>query len=129
MTTVSSALTGTVDAMAFEDDGADWIFPAVAVELENSSTDQRVAYSLWKLLNLRVGLRVLFCYRPSVETGTALVKHLERSVIQSLAISDRVALSGETLVVVGYRSKATTFPDGFFRWWSLESNTGEFELF
>ncbi len=118
-----------IDAMAFEDDRSQWLFPVAVLELENSSKDQRVAYSLWKLLNLRARLRVLFCYRPSVEGGTALVRHMERSVVHSMTIPDRVGLGGETLAVVGYRSKADTFPDGFFRWWSLESNTGEFELF
>jgi hypothetical protein len=37
-------------------------------------------------------------------------------------------LSGQTLVVIGIRDDAETFPYGFFKWWALETNTGTFKL-
>ena len=38
------------------------------------------------------------------------------------------ARDGETLVVVGSRAEAETFPYGFFSWWLLDGNTGTFSL-
>ncbi len=35
---------------------------------------------------------------------------------------------GKTLVVVGNRNDSATFPYGFFKWWSLDINTGTFIL-
>ncbi len=118
-----------IDVMAFERTDAPWPFPVAAVELENNLKDDRIAYSLWKVLNVRTKLGVVFCYRPSAEEGAALVKHLGRSVVQSMAIADRISLSGETVVAVGYRNQAETFPYGFFKWWRLNPNVGEFEQF
>ena len=118
-----------VDVMAFEPTDTPWLFPVAAVELENSLSDERIAYSLWKVLNLRTKLRVVFCYRPSAEEGAVLVQNLGRSVVQSMTISDRTSLSGDTLLVVGYRNRAETFPYGFFKWWRLNPNVGEYEQF
>ena len=33
------------------------------IELENSSREDMIAYSLWKVLCVRADLRVVFCYR------------------------------------------------------------------
>jgi hypothetical protein len=117
-----------IDAMAFEASAAHWLFPIAAIELENSRRDDRIAYSLWKVLNIRAPLAAAFCYRPSADVGAVLVRHLAQTVVQSMSLDRRVGLTSETLVTVGYCNQAETFPYGFFKW-RLNVNTGEFEQF
>ena len=117
-----------MDAMAFAGGEGRWRFPTAVVELENSATDDVVAYSLWKVLSVRADLRVVFCYRPSPQDGPTLVRLLKNDVVQAMGIAGRVALGGETLVVVGSRDNAATFPHGFFKWWKLDTNTGSFRV-
>lgn len=117
------------DVMAFPASGSGWRFPVAVCELENSADENLVAYSLWKVLCVRCGLRVLFCYRSESGDGPAFVASLANGVVDALPIAERAALEGETLVVVGSRSDAGTFPYGFFHAWKLNSNTGRFERF
>lgn len=116
----------SVDVMAFTPGKAAWPLPIAALELENQQRDDYIAYNLWKLLCIRVPLRVLVCYRPQAERGSALVGHLEEQVIAGLSIDERLTLGGETLLVIGSQGDVDTFPHGFFRWWLLETNTGRF---
>lgn len=115
-----------LDVMAFAPSAANWRFPVAVMELENSRNDERIAYSLWKVLCVRASLRVVYCYRRQAEQGAALVHWMGREVIGALTIPERMALEGQTLVVVGSRDEAATFPYGFFRWWMLDSNLGQF---
>ena len=117
------------DVMAFQASDSGWRFPVAVCELENSPDADLVAYSLWKVLCVRCGLRVLFCYRSDSGDGPGFVAALANSVVDAMPIAERVALDGETLVVVGSRSDAGTFPYGFFQAWKLNSNTGRFERF
>lgn len=117
------------DVMAFEPDGMGWKFPVAVFELENSEKDTLVAYSLWKVLCVRCGLRVVFCYRPESSAAAPLVTQLAAAVVSAMPIAERAALSGETLVVVGSRNESSTFPYGFFQAWKLNPNTGRFERF
>lgn len=117
------------DVMAFPVSGSGWRFPVAVCELENSADADLVAYSLWKVLCVRCRLRVLFCYRPDSGGGPAFVASLASSVVEAMPIAERVALEGETLVVVGSHNDAGTFPYGFFQAWKLNSNTGRFERF
>jgi hypothetical protein len=119
----------SLDVTAFPTASVGWQFPAAVCELENSADGDLVAYSLWKVLCVRCGLRVVFCYRPDASEGPGFVSSLAARVVEVMAIPDRVALGGETLVVVGSRSEASTFPYGFFQAWKLNSNTGRFERF
>jgi len=116
-----------IDVIGFESDDQRWSFPIVAIELENSKKDDRVAYSLWKVLCLRARLRIVFCYRPSPDAGPDLIRFLDANVLGSMRIEDRLNLEGDTLVVMGYRNKSDTFPYGFFKWWKLDQNIGRFE--
>jgi hypothetical protein len=117
------------DVMAFPSTGTGWRFPAAVCELENSADAALVAYSLWKVLCVRCGLRIVFCYRPDPSEGPAFVASLGSSVVDALPLAERAALDGETLLVVGSRSESSTFPYGFFQAWKLNSNTGRFERF
>lgn len=116
------------DVMAFLPSDARWPFPIAAFELENSITLDQVAYSLWKVLCVRCGLRIVFCYRPEASAAPAFVASLGE-VVDAIPLAERADLRGETLVVVGTRNDAHTFPYGFFQIWKLNSNTGRFERF
>jgi hypothetical protein len=117
-----------LDVMAFPTTRtARWLFPAAVFELENSSADERVAYSLWKVLCIRVPLRVVFAYRRDVREGITLVSRLTEVVIGSLPVAERMALTGETVLIIGNRGEVDTFPYGYFKVWALNANTGHFE--
>ena len=125
-----------LDVMAFERVGvgceagceaSTWRFPVAVFELENSLSDDRVAYSLWKTLCVRTSLRVVFAYRPNWDVGIDLVQHLGRDVVGALNIEARIALDGDTLVVLGSRGEGDTFPHGYFKTWRLNTNTGRFD--
>lgn len=55
----------SLDAMAFSSDTIPgrWRFPVAVFELENHRKDDRVGYSLWKVLCVRAPLRVVFAFR------------------------------------------------------------------
>jgi hypothetical protein len=116
----------TIDVMAFSSSPTltRWPFPIAAFELENSKNSDRIAYSFWKLLCLRVPLRVLFCYRHDSSEGNVVIRFLQQEVLSSLNASPE----GETLVVVGSRGGSSAFPYGFFRWWQLNSSTISFNV-
>lgn len=117
------------DVMAFAESGSGWRFPIAVCELENSSDANLVAYSLWKVLCVRCLLRIVFCYRPDSTDGPAFVASLGRDVVGAMPIAERASLEGETLIVVGSRNDAGTFPYGYFQTWKLNTNTGRFERF
>jgi hypothetical protein len=116
-----------LDVVAFEPAGdRRWRFPVAAIELENSREDDRVAYSLWKVLCTRAELRIVFCYRKDAAEGNTLVRHLSEQVAQAMGIQERTRISGETMLIVGSRSESGTFPYGFFKDWHYDTNLGRF---
>jgi len=117
-----------LDIVAFPDGARRWRFPVAAFELENSQKKDRIAYCLWKLLCIQADLRVLFCYRRDPSEASGLVRFFREEVVEAMELRKRVKLRGSTIVVVGSRGEAETFPYGFFKWWQLEDNTFEFRL-
>lgn len=118
-----------LDVTAFADGDTRWRFPTAAIELENQMKEDRIAYSLWKVMCVKAELRIVFCYRRNPNEGSSLTRFLSDEVVSCLSISDRVQFAGETVVVVGSRDEAATFPYGFFKWWRLDTSTGTFRLF
>jgi hypothetical protein len=117
-----------IDVMAFSGNAPGrWPFPLAAFELENSQTDDRVAYSLWKVLCLRARLRVVFAYRPDWQVGRGMVHAVCKDVVGSIPPEGLRALKGETVMVVGNRGENETFPWGYFKFWILNTNLGRFE--
>jgi hypothetical protein len=117
-----------LDVMAFPLGGITrWPFPLAVFELENSREEDHIAYSLWKVLCIRAPLRVVFAYRHDVREGITLVNRLTESVIGALPIDERMALTGETSLIIGSRGEAETFPYGYFKIWMLNANIGRFE--
>ena len=49
--------------------------------------------------------------------------------MRAIPLDKRVGIEGETLVIVGSRGGAATFPYGYFKWWRLDLQTGSFQLF
>jgi len=116
-----------LDVVAFEPAGdRRWRFPVAVIELENSRTDDRVAYSLWKVLCTRADLRVVFCYRRDSAEGNTLVRHLSEQVANGMGIDERTKIGGETMLIVGSRNESATFPYGFFKEWQFDKNLGRF---
>jgi hypothetical protein len=116
-----------LDIVAFERAGdRRWRFPIAVFELENSVTDDRVAYSLWKVLCVRAQLRVVFCYRPDATEGARLVRHLSSEFAKAMDVPERTVLRGETLVVIGSRDEMRAFPYGFFKDWLFDPNVARF---
>ncbi len=116
-----------LDVVAFEPAGdRRWRFPVAAIELENSRTDDRVAYSLWKVLCTRADLRIVFCYRRDSAEGNSLVKHLSDQVTTAMGIQERTQIGGETMLIIGSRNESATFPYGFFKEWQFDKNLGRF---
>jgi hypothetical protein len=119
----------SLDIIAFSNQGKRWRFPSAIFELENSYKDDQVAYSLWKLLCVRSEFRIVFCYRKDNEQAVKLIKFLQNDVINSMGLSERVELAGETLVIVGIKDESSRFPYGFFKWWKLDKDTGIFRTY
>lgn len=115
-----------IDVMAFKPGEHRWRFPVAALELENQSDDDYIAYDLWKLLCTRTSLRIVCCYRASAGQGRALVDFLASEVVDALPVHERLNLAGDTVVLIGSRADMETFPYGVFRWWLLDKNLGRF---
>ena len=97
-----------------------WPLPEAVFELENSQDDDRVAYSLWKVLCTRAPLRIVFGYRPDWETGRVLVHAIAEAVVRPIPIPVRCSLGGDTLMLLGSRGEGETFPYGYFKVWRLD---------
>ena len=115
-----------LDVTAFASSDTRWRFPTAVMELENSKKDDRIAYSLWKVLCVHAALRIVFCYRRSPEQGSGLIRFLREEVVHAMGLTGLTKLRGETVVVIGSRDESATFPYGFFKWWKLDTNTGSF---
>src|SRR3989338_2345658 len=113
-----------LDVIAFAWGERRWRFPLAVMELENQAHEDVIAYSLWKLLSVRATLRVLFCYRKEASQAGPLKTHLQNEVVEAMDLNTRTALEGDTVLVIGRRAEAETFPHGFFAWWQLDTNTG-----
>jgi hypothetical protein len=97
-----------LDIMAFpEDPSASWPRPVAVFELENQPKAELIAYALWKVSLVCCPLKGVFCYRTTPEEIGALLKTLAAEVMGET--------EGTVLVVVGTRSRAEDFPDGFFK--------------
>ena len=116
-----------MDVTAFSAGKGRWRFPALVAELENSRSEDFIAYSLWKVLSVRASLRVVFCYREDSSAIPGLLKHLQKEVVEAMGLAGRSELEGDSLVVCGTRGAVETFPHGYFAWWELNKNTGAFE--
>jgi hypothetical protein len=120
-----------MDIMAFdrppEPGSPRWSFPVAVFELENSRNNDRVAYSLWKVLCLDCLLRAVFAYRDDWQQARELVHRLAGDVVGAIPVTQIADLRGQTLLITGSRGEGDTFPWGYFKLWGLDTNLGRFE--
>ena len=118
-----------LDGMSFpnrDTNSTRWPMPLAVFELENSKRDDRVGYSLWKVLCVRAGLRIVFAYRRDWGRTRDLVDHLTENVIAGFTGEERMKFEGHTALVTGSRGESETFPHGYFKLWLLDTNLGKF---
>lgn len=110
-----------IDLLAFpKGNEPRWKKPTLAFELENRRELDAIAYALWKVCILRAQWGGAFCYRQKPEAIGELLRDLTKGVMKV------VQPEHEVLLVVGTRSRAEDFPDGFFRPYVWDTNFGQF---
>lgn len=115
----------SIDVTAFPDKNSRWKFPIAVFELENQQKNEFIEYAFWKTLCVRSDLRILFCYRKTPNEGANLITTLNCEVLDALNPEDKLNIKGETIICIGNRQHAGTFPYDFFRWWRLDRNLGK----
>jgi hypothetical protein len=114
-----------LDIMAFPADGSGpWPRPVAVFELENQQRQELIAYALWKVSLVRCPLKGLFCYRKNPEEIGDLLRYLTEQVVAGTASEGGEAI----LVVVGTRSRAEDFPDGFFKPYRWDDGFRQFRV-
>ncbi|MDI6869691.1 MAG: hypothetical protein QMD88_09020 [Coprothermobacterota bacterium] len=104
-----------IDVMAFAHaDFPGWKKPVAAFELENRQHLEAISYSVWKVSMIRCSFGGVFCYCQEQEGIKDLLAGLTQGVMAELH-SPMEQHEAKILLVVGTRSKAEDFPDGFFK--------------
>lgn len=89
-----------------------WAMPVGVFELENSLSDAKVAYCVWKVACIRSPFAVVMTYRRDWDAAVGLVQQLSEMAPRELV------LNGQELVLsIGSRSLGEQFPWSFFRFW------------
>ncbi len=115
-----------VDVMAFPSKVQPrWQRPVAVFELENQLDPEAISYSLWKVSVIRCAFGGVFCYRREPEGAKELLVGLARGVMAEV-YSSVEQHETKILLVVGTRSKAEDFPDGFFKPYLWEGVLGQF---
>ena len=117
-----------IDVMAFTAaERPVWRKPVAAFELENRPELEAVSYSVWKVGLVRCGLSGVFCYRQRPEEIGDLLVHLSEGVMAEM-YRPGTDDSTNLLLVVGTRSKAEDFPDGFFKPYAWDRSRRQFRV-
>jgi len=119
----------TIDVVSFPKSNCEWKFPVAAIELENSNKNDIIAYSLWKVICIRVRFRLVYCYRQNKKEVSSLIGYLNKNVLSCIPVAERQQIKGLLGIVIGCRDEINTFPYRYFRWWQYCENTGKFEQF
>ena len=89
-----------------------WAFPLGVFELENSLSDEKVSYCVWKVACIRSPFAVVMAYRRDWDEARELVQRLSE-----MAPRELVQNGQELVLTVGSRSLGEQFPWSFFRFW------------
>ena len=100
-----------------------WPRPVAVFELENQEREEIIAYALWKVSLIHCPLKGLFCYRHRTEETGELLRALSAQVLAGTGVEGE-----EVVLVVGTRSRAEDFPDGFFKPYRWDGNLRQFRL-
>lgn len=96
-----------IDYKTVRDPWDPFVLPSAAVELENSHNLMDVSYSLWKLLCVRISVRVLICYQKDERKVDSLRKDLENVIWQGSLMK---GADGNLLIIIGDKSKGKKSP-------------------
>lgn len=91
-----------------------WAFPQGVFELENSLSDEKVSYCVWKVACIRSPFAVVIAYRRDWDAAKELVDGLSQMAPRELVLNGQ-----ELVLVVGSRSLGEQFPWSFFRFWKF----------
>ena len=70
-------------AYTFVPEGHDpLVLSSAAVELENSYSQNKIAYCLWKTMCIRTPIKIIICYQSNAENVTRLKDHLENVMLK-----------------------------------------------
>ena len=113
-----------VDKEAFQNKAVDYdpfVLPRAIVELENSYNINKISYCLWKILCVRVPIRVLICYQSNSGKVKELRQHLEKVVQDGQLMKDD---NGDLLVIIGDESVKNykSYFDDFFSVFEWQNN-------
>ena len=121
-----------IDVMAFRDSSGDAATPRRdgrrrwrSSSLRTARRDDRVAYSLWKVLSVRATLARRHGLSPYVGAGDALPNRVALDVLPGLRQTGEASLD-EVVFVMGSRSDGESFPWGYFKFWRLDHGVGRF---
>jgi len=110
-----------LDITAFPGEaGMPWPRPVAVFELENQEREEIIAYALWKVSLIRCPLKGVFCYRQKPEEIGELLRTLSTQVLAG------TEAEGDIVLVVGTRSRAEDFPDGFFKPYRWDGSLRQF---
>ena len=111
-----------LDVMAFPGEPRmPWPRPVAVFELENREREEIIAYALWKVTLIRCPLKGVFGYRQRTEEIGELLRALSAQVLAGTE-----AEGEEIILVVGTRSRAEDFPDGFFKPYRWDDSRQQF---
>ena len=93
-----------------------FVFPQVAVELENMPNWDKIAYCLWKVLCIQAKTKVLICYQKEIQI-TGLKDRLEEIIVQGGFMKEA---DEDLIVIIGVdgSNSASRWSEWFsvFRW-------------
>lgn len=111
-----------VDVLVFpRGESPRWAKPLIAFELENSPKEDAIAYALWKICMVRATWGGVFCYRKEPNQVVKILPALAE-VVRAMTPDM------EIMVIIGTRSRAEDFPDGFFQPYCWDENFKKFRL-
>ena len=117
-----------LDVTAFLPDGGRvWPYPVAVFELENSASDDRVGYSMWKVACVHTVLAVVVAYRKSWPEAFELEATLERWAPEEFGPGWAHASESAILLALGSRDEGEGFPWGYFKFRIFNRNTRRFE--
>lgn len=77
------------------------VLPRAAIELENSYSQDKIAYCLWKLMCIRTPIKILICYQSNTENLANLKDHLEKVMLKGNLTKENKA---DVIVIIGDES-------------------------
>ena len=109
---IDNAKYGLIKEYGFieKEEESEWdpfVLPRAVVELENSYDIKKTSYCLWKILCVRVPIKVLICYQKTKDKVATLKQHLEDVIWRGSLMK---GTDGDLLVIIGDESVGEEAP-------------------